>query len=365
MNFLRQATWWKRFVLGAIWVPIGAEIYLRLLAPVPMLPRYIEAGKHGVRANMPNQVYRHQTPEYTVELRTNSQGMRADAEFPLEKPEGTLRIAVLGDSFAMGYGVNLEDTSLSILESILESELQCDVEILNFAVSGFGPAEQLIVLEAEAMQYDPDLVLQYYTSTDLVDDVRSGLFRLENGKLMRAGDSYLPAVRLREFLFSFAAYRWLAGESNLFNLARDAAGTRVKSILAAVRSWTPTEADIDSDTEAAHSKSSKSSSDGSLTLAILDRMRNVVESSGARFEILSIPVRSTRSRFVEYFPADPEDHPFITPLPRFEQADGAMLYWERSHGHWTPLGCRLVAETLAEEILERELLGPPCHQTTS
>ncbi len=364
MHFLRQPTWWKRFILGSIWVPIGAELFLRFLSPVPMLPRYVEAGPHGVRANMPNRTYRHQTPEYTVELRTNSKGMRADVEFPVKKPDGTRRIAVLGDSFAMGYGVNLEETSLSILESMLESELHCEVEILNFAVSGFGPAEQLVVLESEAMQYKPDLVIQYYTSTDLMDDVRSGLFRLEDGALARHRDTYLPAVEIREFLFSFAAYRWLAGESHLFNLTRDAAGSRAKAILATIRSWKPAKQEVASNSDTTSSPSSDSTSKGQLTLAILDRMRDVVESSGAHFQILSIPVRSTRSKFVEYFPADPEDHPYISPLPRFDQADGEMLYWERSHGHWTPLGCRLVAETLAAEILERGLLGAPCIQPT-
>ena len=365
MNFLRQPKWWKRFLLGAIWTPVGAEIFLRLLSPVPMLPRYIQAGSHGVRANMPDQTYRHRTPEYTVELRTNSKGMRADVEFSLKKPEGTLRIVVLGDSFGMGYGVDLDETSLSILESMLESELQCDVEILNFSVSGFGPSEELIVLEAEAMQYQPDLVIQYYTSTDLVDDTRSGLFRIEDGELVRSGDTYLPAVKTRELLFSFAAYRWLAGESHLYNLVRDSAGTKVKAILALLRSLKPAEQDTASDKANSSSKSSKNASGADLTLAILDRMRDVVESSGARFEILSVPVRSNRSKFVEYFPGDPDKHPFITPLPLFEQADGRMLYWERSHGHWTPLGCRLVAETLAGEIIERGLLGTPCKSPAS
>ncbi|MAB71125.1 MAG: hypothetical protein CMJ54_01300 [Planctomycetaceae bacterium] len=364
MNFLGQPGWWKRFILGAIWVPIGAEIFLRLLSPVPMLPRYIEAGPHGVRANMPNQTYRHQTPEYTVELRTNSKGMRADVDFPMKKPENTRRIAVLGDSFAMGYGVNLEETSLSILESMLESELHCEVEILNFAVSGFGPAEQLVVLEAETMQYEPDLVIQYFTSTDLVDDVRSGLFRLENGEPVRDGDTYLPAVEIREFLFSFAAYRWLAGESHLYNIVRDSAGTKAKAIIAMARSWKPANQEVVSDAKASPTAPSDDTSKGELTLAILKRMRDVTESSGAKFEVLSVPVRSNRSKFVERFPGDADVHPFITPLPLFEQADGKMLYWERSHGHWTPLGCRLVAETLAEEILRRGLLGAPCKGLT-
>ena len=356
MSYLRSRKWWFRVALGILWTPIAAEFFLRFLAPVPMLPRYIEAGPHGVRSNMPNQEYRHRTPEYEVELRTNSAGMRADEEYPLEKPRDTRRIVVLGDSFSMGYGVDFEDTSLKQLEVDLESKLDCDVDVINLSVSGFGPAEEVIVLEEVGLAYSPDLVIQYYTSNDPVDDSRSSLYALRDGRLERDRDAYLPAVKIREFLFSFAAYRWLAGESHLYNVARDLAGSKAKEILAMMRSFRSVpEAPGDSD-----SATDQKLAREELTLSILQRMQDLSRDAGAEFLILSIPVRRSRTEFVEYFPASAKDLPVVSPITRFEQADGEMLYWERSHGHWTPLGCRLVADTLLDAIVSEGLLGEPC-----
>ena len=359
MNFLRQPKWWMRVIAGMIWIPIAGEFFLRFLAPVPMLPRYVEAGPHGVRANMPNQTYRHQTPEYTVDLRTNSQGMRADQEFSIARLSDTKRIVVLGDSFSMGYGVNIEDSSLQLLQDQLEAKLDCEVEILNFSVSGFGPSEELVVLEAAAMPYNPDLVIQYYTSNDPVDDARSDLFTLDENHLRRASDTYLPAVEIREFLFSFSLYRWMAGESHLYNLLRDMAGSKAKQILATFRSRGSEEASGSSDPIEIDGPTAQET----LTLAILSRIKKVARDGGAEFLILSIPVRQSRSKFKETFPDLSGDLPVVSPIPLFNQEDGEMLYWEKSHGHWTPLGCRLVAQTLADAILDRMLLGPACPES--
>ena len=349
-----------RLLLGLIWTPIAAEIFLRIFAPVPMLPRYIEAGPHGVRANMPSQAYRHQTPEYTVRIKTNSQGMRADEDYAFEKSGEVRRIAILGDSFGMGYGVNLEESSLYIMGKTLEEELGCPVEVLNFSVSGFGPAEELVVLESEVLKYRPDLVIQYYCSNDPKDDVRAKLFRLDGDKLVQANSTYLPAVKIREFLFSFDIYRWLAGESHFYNLARDRAGAMAKQLLAKIRSSTPSKKTVPDGSEAETQPPMPGGVTPAqwLTLNILDRIRTKTQESGAKFLILSIPQRGGRTIFNDRFPYSKDlSFDVVSPMRRFEAADGAKLYWERSHGHWTPLGCRLVAESLVEHIIGERLLG--------
>ena len=352
---LPSARWWARFAVGLLWTPVAAEMFLRTFAPVPMLPRYIQAGPLGIRENMPNQTYRHKTPEYTVEIRTNSIGLRADQEFSKEKPAGVKRIVVLGDSFGMGYGVNIEESSLGILERMLEERTGCEIEVLNFSVSGFGPAEELLVLEGIALEYEPDLVIQYYYTNDPTDDLRANLFALQDGELVRASATYLPAVKTREYLFSFAAYRWLAGESHLYNLARDRAGGLAKKWLAQIRSLlSPT---------AARRTASDSNEDGDriigpspaqeLTLATLARMRESTEARGAEFLVMSIPVRQARALFSDSFPFEATHKlPVISPIERFRSAGGEMLYWERSHGHWTPLGCELVAEEIFSKLSE-------------
>jgi len=349
-------------MIGVLWVPIAAEIFLRWLAPIPILPRFIEAGPHGVRVNSPERTYRHKTPEYTVEIRTNSAGLRSDQEYDREKPEGVYRIAVLGDSFGMGYGVDIEDSSLFQLEKGLEELSQCEVETLNFSVSGFGPGEEMIVLEEEALAYQPDLVIQYFTRDDPWDDMRSNLFELGPEGLGRAAPEYLPAVEIREFLFSYPAYRWLASESHLYSLLREEAGRKTKEILSKIRGIRSAFGSAEATRKAASdARGSDSARRELLTLTILDRMRSMAGARDADFLILSIPIRKARAVFEDGFPSeDPFDLPVVSPIPGFEKARGEMLYWERSHGHWTPLGCSLVAETLVDAIVERELLPASC-----
>jgi hypothetical protein len=107
-------------------------------------------------------------------VRINGQGLR-DHEHAITKPAGTFRIAVVGDSFAEAFQVPAEKAFWSVLEQKLQ---QCSasfaagkkVEILNFGVSGFSTARELISLRKNAWQYSPDLVLLLVTTRNDVRD---------------------------------------------------------------------------------------------------------------------------------------------------------------------------------------------------
>ncbi len=58
-----------------------------------------------------------------VSWRTNAQGMR-DRSYSVAKPAGTFRIALVGDSIAAGWGVDVEER----FESILEATWNCALE---------------------------------------------------------------------------------------------------------------------------------------------------------------------------------------------------------------------------------------------
>jgi hypothetical protein len=92
-------------------------------------------------------------------LRTNSRGLR-DREYSLEKPPDTFRVAVLGASFALPAGVEIEDSFHSVLERRLTAESSSPTyEFINFAVGTYGPRQSLAMLRLRALDYDPDLVL--------------------------------------------------------------------------------------------------------------------------------------------------------------------------------------------------------------
>ena len=95
-------------------------------------------------------------------FRTDAQGHRGPSR-PLEKPPGTLRIAVLGSSNTMGHGVEDEETYARRLEHWLNLKAGQvrgrRVEVVNLAVSGDAPSQQLYRLQHDVESSQPDWIL--------------------------------------------------------------------------------------------------------------------------------------------------------------------------------------------------------------
>lgn len=345
------------YIFVFIWVFVAAEVFMRIFDPQPILPRYVEAGDFGIRVNMPNKEYKHQSPDFKVMMRTNSKGIRSDVEYPYEKPEGTKRIVVLGDSFGMGYEVELEDTFTQVMRRQLVDALGQKVEVINLSVSGYGTAEQLLMLQNEGVKYEPDLVLVTWHDTDSDDNIRSNLFKIENNELKRKNAKYLPGIEIREFLYQFTVYRWLAGESHFYNWFRGWTANVVKDFL--VRKNTVPEEQDTKQAAAQEAEFKQPNKKDILSLLLLKEVEKVSENIDANMLILEIPTRRNRTDFrssLNDFIRD--DFNVISPLYELQQLakDGNFIYHEKSHGHFTPLGCQVVGTVLAKNILEKNLL---------
>ena len=160
------------------------------------------------------------TKEGQAYVRINSAGLR-DREHVLSKPPRTLRIAVLGDSYAEAVQVPMEETFWSVLERELKG---CSAltgrepEVINFGVSGYGTAQELMMLRHRVWSYSPDIVLlAFLTGNDvrnnsriLEQDERRPYFVFQNGQLIsdfRFQDSW--GFRLRQTDAAQAIYRIL------------------------------------------------------------------------------------------------------------------------------------------------------------
>jgi hypothetical protein len=71
----------------------------------------------------------------------------------LTRRPGVFRIALLGDSFAVG-AVRQDVNFASGIE-----KLRPDIEVYNFGVSAIAPEDYRLILETEALAFDPDVVL--------------------------------------------------------------------------------------------------------------------------------------------------------------------------------------------------------------
>ena len=98
---------------------------------------------------------------------TNSQGFR-DYEFCAEKPAGTYRIVVLGDSVTFGWWERTEETYPKVLESLLNSGGAggFHFEVYNMAVGGYNSAQEVELLKTKALAFHPDLVIVGFCPND-------------------------------------------------------------------------------------------------------------------------------------------------------------------------------------------------------
>lgn len=98
----------------------------------------------------------------------NSDGMR-DREFTVNKPNNTIRIAGLGDSYTFGSGIkDVNDTYLKVLERMLNSRTSGEkYEVLNFGIPGKDTEDELEIMRDKVLKYDPDIIMIGYVLNDL------------------------------------------------------------------------------------------------------------------------------------------------------------------------------------------------------
>lgn len=96
----------------------------------------------------------------TFELRTNSDGLRDDREYSYERTD-KVRILILGDSYAFGNGVNLEETYAEFLREDYEN-----AEIINLGVPGYGINNEYLSYVYEGAKYNPDIILIGFMNND-------------------------------------------------------------------------------------------------------------------------------------------------------------------------------------------------------
>lgn len=156
-------------------------------------------------------------------VRINAEGFR-DRDHAPARPAGGFRVAVLGDSFVEAREVALADTFWKVMERRLQRCLgpgRAPVEVLGFGVNGYGPPQELIVLETRVWRYQPDaVVLALFTGNDIANASRRldghpdrPYFRLEEGALV------LDASGLQSARFA-RKKRWSDLKHGLYNRLR-------------------------------------------------------------------------------------------------------------------------------------------------
>ena len=103
-----------------------------------------------------------ESEEFRTQVRTNAEGYR-DAEWDGASRGARTRVAILGDSFAFGWGVEDGESFASRLEALSGSRL----EVLNFGVSGYSTVQELLTFEHRVLPHRPELCILAFYDNDV------------------------------------------------------------------------------------------------------------------------------------------------------------------------------------------------------
>jgi hypothetical protein len=102
--------------------------------------------------------------------------------YPPDPQSRALRIMTLGDAFTSAEGVNTDESWPRLLERELQAKYGAKgVQVLNFAITGYGPSQFEAVAREFVPRFKPDLVI-------------IGFFVKDYGDVLRADDAMRAAI---------------------------------------------------------------------------------------------------------------------------------------------------------------------------
>jgi len=114
--------------------------------------------------------------EFITKRKINSLGLVGE-EISVEKPEGTFRILVLGDSFTEGLQVGEGKNYCERLQYLLNQNFSFpgkSFEVINAGTSGFSPIAEYLFLKRELIKLKSDIIILQIFANDVFEDNKIG-----------------------------------------------------------------------------------------------------------------------------------------------------------------------------------------------
>ncbi len=298
-------------------------------------------------------------------VKTNSRGFR-DNERDTTKPPGTIRIAIVGDSFVWGHNLDQADLMPQLLELRLR-ERGYVVEVLNFGIGGYGTDQEYLLLEQEVMRYKPDIVaLSFFYSNNFWnnhehtssqkakpyyrfgDDGALVLMPLgssseESGPHRKGGleeARFLGALRQvleeRSFIYNLAIRNsFVRGVAGLFGLTSSVATNRDTTLMVMQKK---------------------------VTRALILKMKGRVEQEGVKFFVFMYPGygyyygdKAEYLQTIHFFQNELHGLDLVDFTPAFDSSTKPLYHFFSEH--WNAEGTRMAAAVLSDYITTRYLTG--------
>jgi hypothetical protein len=318
----------------------------------------------------------------------NRAGFR-DGDHSAQPITGVLRGAVLGDSFSEAFQVNQNQTWWQQLQNQVNGRLPCPLtaaypkglELLNFGVGAYGTGQELLTWQTNGRQSRPQLVLlAMYLDNDIDDNTPKArddrpVFRLDPSGKLQLDNSFrqAPASRFRQS-WPGRSLDWLVEHSRLAQLLNAAKNRAANPAVPQLRPDIRKEGLPPGPPPAAPA----SPSGWALTAALIKRLNQEVQASGAQLIVISLtsPEQlwpNRRQRPAKPFAREQQLEALLQPLgityfplaPTLQQqadAQGLSLHGfpgqQPGLGHWNANGHRLAAAELARRLCAQPLGSP-------
>jgi lysophospholipase L1-like esterase len=339
-------------------------------------------------ALVPNRHVIHSRGCFQGEVSINNWGMR-DRERTLAKPPGEFRIAMIGDSGVEAVHVKPDEVVNIQMEHMLHDQGYKNIEVMAFGVEGIGTTQELLLYEKKVRQFHPDLVLLMFATNDVFN----------NSSTLQP-----KAYGIHEW---YAPYYDLAPDGSLvfkpveprhFNGLRNFLEVHSVLFYYMERMWLQVDIPLYKwqgmpvfyGTYAADPLDNEWKTAWTITEKVLVRMRDTVNADGAKFVVMPWPDSTDmdpnwRQRMTTQFgrlpdafvPTMPEDRlreissraqvPLVFFTPEMLQyRDQNQLPWPyfslTCDPHFSALGHRVSAQSIAKELKDHNLLPPVAAQ---
>lgn len=270
---------WGLLSIGLVAGALLLEFGVRVAGYAALTPHVVGEGlwrydpELGWR-NLENIEIAFSGPGFSYTVTHNAWGFR-DGDSPESMGAATYRIALLGDSFAYGLGVDEPRTFASVLETQLPR-----TQVVNLAVAGYATDQAVLLMEREQARWHPDAVILLMYGNDLPHNTQWSVythytkpkFGIVNGQLRlllrpRPEPALVPHLDFYLSTHSAAYYRG----SRLYRTARTYPAPLMRNQLRRLYGWLAGDPYVDP---------------LAITEALIERLDSSVSDAGARLIVV-------------------------------------------------------------------------------
>ncbi len=265
--------------------------------------------------------------------------------YPYKKDPGTIRIALLGDSYVEGFQVFDRDHFRRILEDELKGRLNQNVEVLNFGRSGFDLADMYCYNETFVSEFNPDLSLYFISNADLNPEMTDPLrltLKLENDSLVVSKQFPIQYIQL------FNKTKMLIQYSSILNMLNNC-----RKIASSEGVWP-----ILLDKLYPVSTITQSHKEGRFAMPI------ITSEIVGHFNRSDIIINRDHNKLEGEFVDSLNNNKLVLidlsdTLQYMKDGGNNPNYWiaTKKYGHWNQTGHKAVAKFISDRLLEKDVLN--------